>query len=113
MQVSSSERGSSTPFKDKLILLCSDNDNFTKFWERVCSLAGASTRVLTEENNLELGSGIAVVTECDCPHEVQNKAREEGVPLVSTSWVVQCLIDGKLLGFNATPKYNFQYNDAD
>lgn len=56
-------------FKDKLILFCGDQDTFVKFWERVCSLAGANTRVVDEED-LRLAGATALVTEWDCPHEV-------------------------------------------
>lgn len=110
--MSSSDRRSSTPFKNNLILLCSDNETFIKFWRRVCTLAGGDTRTVNEED-LNLSGGLVIVTEYDCPHEVQNKANQDNIPLVSTIWVTQCLIEGTICDHNASVKYNFTYTDID
>lgn len=105
-------RRSLTPFKDKKIMICSDNENFTKFWDRVCTQAGAITRIVNEED-LNLSGGFVVVTEWDCPHEVQNKANQDNLPLVSTTWVTQCLIEGQCCQPTGHAKYSFMYTDND
>ncbi|OWR46687.1 Tumor suppressor p53-binding protein 1 [Danaus plexippus plexippus] len=101
-----------TTFKDKIILLCGDQDTFVKFWERVCTLAGATTRIVNEDN-LNMTGAIALVTEWDCPHEVQNKANQDNIPLVSTTWVVQCLIEGKVVAPTALDKFSFMYAEPE
>ncbi|CAG9566359.1 unnamed protein product [Danaus chrysippus] len=101
-----------TTFKDKIILLCGDQDTFVKFWERVCTLAGATTRIVNEDN-LNMTGAIALVTEWDCPHEVQNKANQDNIPLVSTTWVVQCLIEGKVIAPTALDKFSFMYAEPE
>lgn len=97
-----------TFFRDKVILLCGEQDEFIKFWERVCTLAGAITRVVNEEDMNTTGA-IALVTEWDCPHEVQNMANQENVPLVSTTWVVQCLIEARVIPPTSHDRFSFMY----
>ncbi|XP_041980602.1 uncharacterized protein LOC121734192 [Aricia agestis] len=98
-------------FKDKVILLCGDQD-FVKFWDRVCTLAGASTRVVNEED-LNMSSAYVLVTDWECPHEVQNKANEDRIPLVSTTWINQCLIDGKLIAPTSHERFSFMYTEPE
>ncbi|XP_049871353.1 TP53-binding protein 1-like [Pectinophora gossypiella] len=99
-------------FKDKLILLCGDQDTFVKFWQRVCSLAGANTRVI-HEDDLNMTGALALVTEWDCPHEIQNKANQDNIPLVSTTWVVQCLIEGRVIAPTSHDKFSFMYTEPE
>ncbi|CAH2049537.1 unnamed protein product, partial [Iphiclides podalirius] len=110
--IPSSGRRNATFFKDKIILLCGDPDTFVKFWERVCTLAGASTRVVNEED-LNMSGALALVTEWDCPHEVQNKANQDNVPLVSTTWIVQCLVEAKVLAPTSHDKFSFMYTEPE
>ncbi|XP_026325982.1 uncharacterized protein LOC113234733 isoform X2 [Hyposmocoma kahamanoa] len=99
-------------FKDKLILLCGDADTFVKFWDRVMTLAGANTRVVNEEQ-LHTSGALALVTEWDCPHEVQNKANQDNIPLVSTTWVVQCLIEARVIAPTSHDKFSFMYAEPE
>lgn len=100
-------------FKDKTILLCGDQDTFVKFWERVCTLAGANTRVVNEED-LNMSGAFALVTEWECcPHEVQNKANQDNIPLVSTTWVVQCLIEARVIAPTSHDKFSFMYTEPE
>ncbi|KAJ0175256.1 hypothetical protein K1T71_009397 [Dendrolimus kikuchii] len=104
----SSGNRNATFFKDKVILLCGEQDTFIKFWERVCTLAGAITRVVNEED-MNASGAISLVTEWDCPHEVQNMANQENVPLVSTTWVVQCLIEARVIPPTSHDRFSFMY----
>ncbi|XP_072937931.1 uncharacterized protein [Epargyreus clarus] len=105
-------RRNTTFFKDKTILICGDQDTFVKFWERVCTLVGANTRVVNEED-LNMSGAVALVTEWDCPHEVQNKANEDNIPLVSTHWVIQCLIEGRVIPPTCHDKFSFMYTEQE
>ncbi|XP_045775437.1 TP53-binding protein 1-like isoform X1 [Maniola jurtina] len=107
-----SGKRNTTFFKDKVILLCGDQDTFVKFWERVCTFAGATTRVVNEED-LNMSGAIVLVTEWDCPHEVQNKANQDNIPLVSTTWVVQCLIEARLIAPTSHDKFSFMYAEPE
>ncbi|XP_068622497.1 uncharacterized protein [Battus philenor] len=110
--IPSSGKRNSTFFKDKIILLCGEQDTFVKFWERVATLAGATTRVVNEED-LNMSGALALVTDWDCPHEVQNKANQDNIPLVSTTWVVQCLIESKALAPTSHDKFSFMYTEPE
>ncbi|CAH2087164.1 unnamed protein product [Euphydryas editha] len=110
--IPTSGKRNTTFFKDKTILLCGDQDTFVKFWERVCTLAGANTRVVNEEN-LNMSGAICLVTEWDCPHEIQNKANQDNIPLVSTTWVVQCLIEAKVIPPTSHDKFSFMYAEPE
>ncbi|KAH9637848.1 hypothetical protein HF086_005506 [Spodoptera exigua] len=107
-----SGKRNATFFKDKIILLCGDQDTFVKFWERVCTLAGATTRVVNEED-LNMSGALALVTEWDCPHEVQNKANQDNIPLVSTTWVVQCLIEARVIAPTSHEKFSFMFAEPE
>ncbi|CAG5059321.1 unnamed protein product [Parnassius apollo] len=108
---SPSGRRNAAFFKDKVILLCADQD-FVKFWERVCTLAGATTRIVNEED-INTSGALVLVTDWECPHEVQNKASEDNIPLVSTTWVVQCLIEAKALNPTSHVKFSFMYTEPE
>ncbi|XP_063830242.1 uncharacterized protein LOC135079516 [Ostrinia nubilalis] len=109
----SSGKRNTSFFKDKLIVLCSDNDStFLKFWDRVCTLAGANTRVVNEDD-LNMAGALALVTEWDCPHEVQNKANQDNIPLVSTHWVIQCLVEAKVLDPNGHANFSFAFTEQE
>lgn len=83
-----------------------------KFWERVCTLAGATTRVVNEED-LNMSGALALVTEWDCPHEVQNKANQDNIPLVSTTWVVQSLIEARVIAPTSHEKFSFMFAEPE
>jgi len=36
-----------------------------------------------------------VVSSRSCPTDIQKELEELGMPLVSTAWIVQCLINGR------------------
>lgn len=99
--------------KDKLILLCSEQDSFVKFWAQVVGLAGATPRAVSEDE-LDMSGALALVTEWDaCPHEVQNKANQDHIPLVSTAWLVQCLIEARVVPPTSHDKFSFMYTEPE
>ncbi|CAG9790813.1 unnamed protein product [Diatraea saccharalis] len=110
--VPSTGKRNTSIFKDKLIVLCSDQDTFLKFWDRVCTLAGANTRQVNEDD-LNMTGALVLVTELDCPHEVQNKANQDNIPLVSTHWVIQCLIEDKIVDPNGHAKFSFAFTEQE
>ncbi|XP_023941984.1 TP53-binding protein 1 [Bicyclus anynana] len=110
--VQSSGKRNTTFLKDKVILLCGDQDMFVKFWECVCTFAGATTRVVNEEDINTTGASV-LVTDWDCPHEIQNKANQDSIPLVSTTWVVQCLIEARFIAPTSHDKFSFMYAEPE
>lgn len=103
-------RLSNNPFNNFLIILCSDNDNFLKFWGRVCKSAGASTKVI-ENEEADISVGSVIVTDFDCPLKVRKQAQSLDIPLVSTTWVVQSLILGQVCNYDNIYAYNYMDTD--
>lgn len=56
--------------------------------------------------------GTVVLMNNLCPSWAEEKANELQIPLLSTTWIVQCLIEGKLCQYDANIRYryNFQQN---
>ncbi len=50
-----------------------------------------------------------VVTTKDCPAKIVDQARRMKIPLVSSLWVIQSLIQGKILNPSSSPQFNFDY----
>lgn len=50
-----------------------------------------------------------LVTTKDCPAKIVNQARRMKIPLVSSLWVIQSLIHGKLLDPTSSPEFSFDY----
>jgi hypothetical protein len=74
--------------------LISDTENFRKFWELVLKGAGACVFGISQKPSLkELEHLELVVCSCSCPFDIQKELEELGMPLVSTTWIVQCLIN--------------------
>ena len=54
-----------------------------------------------------------VVTDATCNKEVLNRAESVNLPVVSAEWIVQCLITGRLLKHDASPKFVWNYYSKD
>lgn len=50
-----------------------------------------------------------VVTTKDCPAKIIEQARRMKIPLVSSLWVIQSLIHGKILDPSSHPEFNFNF----
>lgn len=107
-----SARTNNCIFRHKLILFYSELQNTAKFWDRVCMMAGANTKIITDID-FDLSGSYVIVTDNECPHEIQNRAALENIPLVSTTWVVQCLIEGRVCDPKSNIKYHFRYVEPD
>lgn len=45
--------------------------------------------------------------------QVQNKANQDNIPLVSTTWVVQCLIEARVIAPTSHDKFSFMYAEPE
>ena len=50
-----------------------------------------------------------VVTDHTCANSIADKARQLGVPVVASEWVIQCLINNTLLQHDGHPMYAHDY----
>ncbi|XP_076464966.1 uncharacterized protein LOC143296874 isoform X2 [Babylonia areolata] len=92
------------------VLLTSSVAGFLEVWTSILELAQCKVLSKFAGNAAGNRSGVeVVVTDHTCVKSMEDKARVLGVPVVSTEWVVQCLINNRLLPHTAHPKYAHTY----
>ncbi|XP_012276833.1 TP53-binding protein 1 [Orussus abietinus] len=99
-----------THFVVVIPIIRSDNE-FVPFWRQICENAGA-TVLLTDKPGSNLIQGSVVLTNHKCPTWLVEKANSWSIPLVSTTWIVQCLIEGKLCPHDTQASYKYDYIKA-
>ncbi|XP_041368537.1 TP53-binding protein 1-like [Gigantopelta aegis] len=50
-----------------------------------------------------------VVTDNTCPTNIKRRAEKLGIPVISTEWVIQCLINGHQVGYDMHPRYRHDF----
>lgn len=50
-----------------------------------------------------------LVTDSTCKSVTLRTARSLCVPVVSTEWVIQCLVNGHLMDFTGHPRYKYDF----
>lgn len=93
-------------------MIASQNKEFTEFWSRVCKLSGATVRLIKTQSDITKSQNHYLLTYDEFPHEIKLKAEHLAIPIVSTVWIVQCLILGKLTKPDLNNKLTQNY-DAD
>ncbi|XP_066994409.2 TP53-binding protein 1 [Anabrus simplex] len=93
--------------------LVNDSKQFLEFWDRVLVAIGAKVLKISSDRDKELKSVKVIVTDICCPPEVQDRAREWNIPMVSTSWVKQCLIRWEFRPYDGHPSYRYDYCPLD
>lgn len=104
-------RKSVAPFNKITIILTSQQSDFVHFWSRVCRLAGAKIRIVKSVNDLTSTTQGYILMDDEFPHEYQTEAEKYQIPIVSTVWVVQSLVMGKICDPAAHPKLTQLYED--
>ncbi|KAG5344005.1 TP53B protein, partial [Acromyrmex charruanus] len=80
---------------------------FATFWRQVCEHAGAVVIIAENPDAMETDfADTVVVSNWKCPSWAQKKAIQLNIPILSTTWVVQCIIEGKLCPQNH-PRYRY------
>ncbi|KAI4494271.1 hypothetical protein M0802_009140 [Mischocyttarus mexicanus] len=83
---------------------------FTSFWRQICENAGAVVLLMDGSESMEgFSEGTVVVTNHKCPSWAVTKADKWQLPLLSTTWVTQCLIQGKICEYDKHPRYKYNY----
>ncbi|XP_045106114.1 TP53-binding protein 1-like isoform X2 [Portunus trituberculatus] len=84
----------------RIFLGSSDNSEFCPLWQPLLDSAGAKVRVRPRTGNLNRvldKSMTLVVGDSSLPQDEEQRARQLGLPVVSTEWVIQSLIQGTQL----------------
>lgn len=50
-----------------------------------------------------------IISDASCPSHILKKAKQLKIPIVSSEYVVQCLINGKRLPYDAHEKFNINF----
>lgn len=98
-------------FNKTTIILTSQQSDFVEFWSRVCKSAGAKIRLVKSTNDLTATTKGYILLDDEFPQEYQLRAERFHIPIVSTVWVIQSLILGRVCDPNAHPKLTQLYED--
>uniref|UniRef100_A0A2K6VAQ9 Uncharacterized protein n=1 Tax=Anopheles darlingi TaxID=43151 RepID=A0A2K6VAQ9_ANODA len=107
------KRSTASPFASVAINLASLNKDFNDFWSRVCKLAGATVRLIKTEADITENLTGYLLTDQEFPEEIKIKASRNGLLVVSTVWVVQCLINGAVCHPDSHEKLTQIYQEDD
>ncbi|GLH07374.1 Tumor suppressor p53-binding protein 1 [Gryllus bimaculatus] len=104
------------PLNKKEVGIVNESQTFVKFWERILELMGANVRHISPgspEQDRQFSGVDVILTDSTCPPEVQDRAREWSIPLVSTVWVTQSLINWRIRPYTGHPHYRYDYCTSD
>lgn len=87
--------------------------DFIEFWSRVCKLAGGTVRLIKSESDLTENLSGFMLTDQEFPEDVKLWATRYGLLIVSTVWVVQSLILGRICQPDSHEKLTQIYQDDD
>ncbi|KAH9518556.1 hypothetical protein Btru_017131 [Bulinus truncatus] len=94
-------------------LVVSTNTEFTKSWTSIlkCARCNIISKLPASANKYDPGVDV-VVADSTCPVSVVNKCHRLNIPLVSSEWIVQCLINGEVVDCKGHVKYQHDYQQA-
>uniref|UniRef100_A0A182NA05 BRCT domain-containing protein n=1 Tax=Anopheles dirus TaxID=7168 RepID=A0A182NA05_9DIPT len=101
------------PFASVSINVASLCKDFNDFWSRVCKLAGATVRLIKTEYDVTENLTGYLLTDQEFPEEIKIKAARNGLLVVSTVWVVQCLISDQVCHPSSNQKLTQIYQEDD
>lgn len=109
----SKSRASTKALRKKVVLIASQHNDYSAFWQRVCELAGGEAIVIRSLGDITDKTKGVLLTDEDSTEEVKAKAEHFRIPVVSTVWVVQSLIMGYAVDPDSNPKLKMPHDDED
>ncbi|XP_043506794.1 uncharacterized protein LOC122527053 [Frieseomelitta varia] len=106
------QRPSNKPLTQVVVIIpvVESEKQFAPFWRQVCENAGAVVILADKRGAVEsFEQGTVVLTNSLCPSWAVEEASKLQIPLLSTTWVVQCLIEGKLCPYDGKSRYKYNY----
>ncbi|VDI42592.1 Hypothetical predicted protein [Mytilus galloprovincialis] len=95
--------------KDMTIML--EGENLAE-WSNILEIAGANIVKKLHSRRATEEIVQVVVTDNSCKPQILRSARTLKIPVVSTEWLIQCLINGHLMDFTGHPMYDYDYIDS-
>ena len=84
--------------------IVSKDSKFCDCWSEILQLAKCSVLPKLQYSDLDV-----IVTDSSCSPATVRQAEAHGVALVSTEWVIQSLINGKVMKYNGHPRYQYDF----
>jgi hypothetical protein len=53
-----------------------------------------------------------IIGDISCPIELVKKAKQMKIPVISSEYIVQCLINGRKLSYDASPIFSYTYKNS-
>ncbi|ESO94457.1 hypothetical protein LOTGIDRAFT_161149 [Lottia gigantea] len=92
------------------VMVNSSNKEFVSAWSSVLNISRCHliTKLPTAKSKTKLD---VIITDNSCSSTVLKKAEQLSIPIVSTEWVIQCLITSHIVNYAGNPKYRHDYYD--
>ncbi|KAG7207764.1 hypothetical protein KM043_009374 [Ampulex compressa] len=106
------QRPSNKPLTQVIVIIptLESNKEFAPFWRIICENAGAVVLLADSSETIEsFVEGTVILTNHRCPAWVVTRANELQIPLLSTTWIIQCLIEGKVCHYSNQLRYNYNF----
>lgn len=107
-------RKSSTLFKGTKFYFGSKTpEKLQSLWSPVLSAAHS----VIVEHNPSLANTLSrktvdiIIGDHSCPSELVKKAKQMKIPVISSEYIVQCLINGRKLSYDASPLFSYTYKN--
>lgn len=99
------QRKFAKPFNGQIILMLIQKPKFSSYWSEVCKQAGATVCLIQTINDIAQQTQSAfMLIDDEISHETKSIVDKCGILIVSSVWLVQCLILGKPLEPNLLEK---------
>ena len=82
----------------------SKDTKFCECWSEILGLSKCTVLPKLQYSELDV-----IVTDSNCTQTVVRQAASHNVPLVSTEWVIQSLINRKQMIYNGHPRYQHDF----
>eukprot|EP00058_Branchiostoma_floridae_P020811 XP_002606301.1 hypothetical protein BRAFLDRAFT_118495 [Branchiostoma floridae] len=101
-------------FQNMDVLVVSESRDFRDVWADILVAAGCvmAKKVSKEEAESAPLDCDLVVSDPSCPGALVQRAGQVGVRVVSTEWVIQCLIHAHRVGYTGHAKYRHDFKDS-
>ncbi|XP_029635084.1 uncharacterized protein LOC115210622 isoform X1 [Octopus sinensis] len=99
--------------EDFEILVTSSQNEFVNIWSEILTIAGCRIIKKFRKTKGSNKSVDAVITDRSCPPDIIEQADTQHIPLLSTEWVIQCLIHGQKVAFDGHEKFAYNYEEND
>lgn len=96
---------------DTQVLVFSTDPDFVSTWSEILVLAGCNVVKKFKKTRDQCRDVEFVITDKTCSAHIKKQAEIYNSPLLSTEWVIQCLIHGQKLCYTGHEKFSYDYEE--